>query len=362
MYGENNRTDVYDKVVKKTSDTMLEYMSSYVYTGKGQKVSKSVISVQVHPSVTEIEGNAFKGCKKLKKVVFNAGLQKIEENAFYGCELLGNITLPSTVTEIGRSAFEECSSLRVVVLNEGLTKIDRWAFDSCKSLVSINLPSTLDEVGLNPFRNCNNLKEIVLHEKINYRREWTSRIRVSWLERFQFTGISIRLENIIKTGHYPRVNEAADQIENSQLLHWRENKLFIYPETIMEESWSRIKQRLDSIVQLVTYYEMKQATTTFELALWKMKIEQAWESYDVITKERNEYCIEVPGPVKDSILQFAYPTLWDAGNDNDSVSDDESINDDAAALAAHHNIISTLLAPTMPLLTSTINHNHEYNI
>jgi len=209
MYGENNRTDVYDKVVKKTSDTMLEYMSSYVYTGKGQKVSKSVVSVQVHPSVIEIEDNAFKDCTQLKEVVFNTGLRKIGDNAFYGCELLGmgSITLPSTLTVIGRSAFEDCSSLRVVVLNEGLTKIDRWTFDSCKSLVSINLPSTLDEVGLNPFRNCTNLKEIVLHEKIKYRREWTSRIRVSWLERFQFTSISIRLENIIKTGHYPRVDD-----------------------------------------------------------------------------------------------------------------------------------------------------------
>ena len=75
MYGENNRTDVYDKVVKKTSDTMLEYMSSYVYTGKGQKVSKSVVSVQVHPSVTEIENNAFRGCTQLKEVVFNTGLR-----------------------------------------------------------------------------------------------------------------------------------------------------------------------------------------------------------------------------------------------------------------------------------------------
>jgi len=122
----------------------------------------------------------------------------------------------------------------------------------------------------------------------------------------------------------------------------------------MEVSWPRIKQRLHSIVQFITYHEMKQATTTFELALWKAKIEQAWESYDVITKERNEYCIEVPGPVKDSILQFAYPTLWRAGNENDSVSgdDDESSNDDAAALAQIYS--ST---PTMPLLTSTINHN-----
>ena len=48
---------------------------------------------------------------------------------------------------------------------------------------------------------------------------------------------------------------------------------------------------------------MKEATTLFELALWKEKINQA----EGIPINRNACRIEVPGPVKDTILLYLYP-------------------------------------------------------
>ena len=45
---------------------------------------------------------------------------------------------------------------------------------------------------------------------------------------------------------------------------------------------------------------MKEATTLFELALWKARIDQA----DDANGNRNAHRIEVPGPVKDAILQY----------------------------------------------------------
>jgi len=46
---------------------------------------------------------------------------------------------------------------------------------------------------------------------------------------------------------------------------------------------------------------MKEATTLFELALWKTKIDQVG---DIDPYDRDACRVEVPGPVKDSILQY----------------------------------------------------------
>jgi len=55
------------------------------------------------------------------------------------------------------------------------------------------------------------------------------------------------------------------------------------------------------ITGLVSYYELKEATTTFELVLWKFSLDQADASN---TTNRSAYRIEVPGPVKDTMLQY----------------------------------------------------------
>ena len=46
---------------------------------------------------------------------------------------------------------------------------------------------------------------------------------------------------------------------------------------------------------------MKEATTIFELALWKTKIEQVDEDDP---RDRDACRIDVPGPVKQAIISF----------------------------------------------------------
>ena len=72
----------------------------FEYTGEGGVVPKIVTIVRFHPSVTEVEDEAFWGCKQLRKVDFNDGLQKIGDDAFHNCTSLSSVTFPSTVTEI----------------------------------------------------------------------------------------------------------------------------------------------------------------------------------------------------------------------------------------------------------------------
>ena len=84
------------------------------------------------------------------------------------------------------------------------------------------------------------------------------------------------------------------------VVHWERNKLFVSRLAIYH-NWDGVRRDIGKITQLVSYYELKEATTTFELSLWKSKLDQA----DAInTTNRSAYRIEVPGPVKDTVLQY----------------------------------------------------------
>ena len=57
---------------------------------------------------------------------------------------------------------------------------------------------------------------------------------------------------------------------------------------------------LGNIERLISYYKMKAVTTIIELVVWRAKLGQA----DGNVTNRNKYCIEVPGPVNDTILEY----------------------------------------------------------
>ena len=77
------------------------------------------------------------------------------------------------------------------------------------------------------------------------------------------------------------------------------DKLFVSRAT--HHNWDETKRDLDKIAQLVSYYELKEATSTFELALWKFKLDQVDATN---TTNRAAYRIDVPGPVKDTMLHY----------------------------------------------------------
>jgi len=365
----------------------------FVYTGKGQTIPKDVVSVRFHPSVIEVEEEAFRGCGTLEEVVFNVGLKKIYEEAFKGCNRLQSISFPTSLIEIGDSAFEECSrlsdislhegiqklgetafcdcdslqhitipstitelsdmafykciNLREVVLSEGLKKIGYSTFSGCESLNSIALPSSITEIGSTAFSGCINLREVILNSLIEDVGADAFH-ECSSLEKFKFQSISTRIDNIIKAGQ-TEVESKVNDIVGFGSMEWRDNELFISSLTasidqifiIPSESftefmlmnmaigrnsqWQELKAVFEGIVRLLTYYEMKEATTLFELAFWKAKID---ETDDVVNPTSRNPChrIEVPGPVKDTILHYLYPAeqILDWRQEDGSTSSDDS--------------------------------------
>ena len=291
-------------------------MEEFVYVGNGQRVPRDVVKVQFHPSVTKVEDQAFEGCYDLWEVVLNDGLDKIGYRAFGNCESLPRIAIPSTLIEIDKYAFQDCRSLPEVGLHEGLHTIGDGAFKGCSSLDSITLPSTVTEISKYAFQNCNSLQEVGLHEglqNIGYRAfaDCTS------LERFTFPAVSTRLNNVIEVetnlGRTRQLNEInvprliylldeINTIRGDMINHRRGSELFV-PGAVLRggSNWNTIKASLDQIINWIRFYEIKEETTLFELALWKTRLDQADEATDI---NREAYRIEVPGPVKDAILQY----------------------------------------------------------
>ena len=120
---------------------------------------------------------------------------------------------------------------------------------------------------------------------------------VMHLERLLFTTISYRLENLIQTSRWEELEDKLNQVRG--VVQWESDKLFVSRATHL--NWNGTKRDLYRTTRLVSYYELKEATTTFELALWKFNLDQAGATN---TTNRADYRIDVPGPVKDTMLQY----------------------------------------------------------
>ena len=290
-------TEIEQNITMSNSNDVSDEL--FEYTGEGCVVPKNVTIVRFHPSVVEVEYRAFRGCKQLRVVMFNDGLQKIGRATFYECKSLSSITFPSTVTDIGSYAFSGCEQLREVLLNDGLQKIEWYAFCSCTSLSSITLPSTVTEIGREAFNNCDNLREVIFHG-VPRKVGQNAFSNCASLERFTFPTMSTRLDNLIQTGHWAEIENEVDEVRG--VVERSGGELFVSTRTMDGgNNWIRVRNDLDKIFRLISYYEIKEGTSIFELALWKFKLDQVDTANPI---PRKKCRMDVPGPVKDIILQY----------------------------------------------------------
>jgi len=295
--------------VTEVSDHMFqgcEYLMEVVFNEGLRKIGYSSFAychglehINLPSTLLEVNQNAFYACSNLLEAVLNQGLQKIGPNAFAKCRLLKSINLPSTVTEVGQCAFCGCINLKTVTLSESLKTIGSCAFATCTSLEgSITIPSTVTELSDLAFADCRRLREVGLHKGIQsiHRRAFDG----CWcLERFMFPNLSTRLDTIIKAGKYVDIEDKIDNIRGI-VVERRGNELFVSDVESVTQRWRALKGTLGQIDRVITYYELKEVTTLFELAMWKEK-NQAEVKPNV---NRDVYRIDIPGPVKNNILQY----------------------------------------------------------
>ena len=159
-----------------------------------------------------IGGEAFYGCKNLKKLTIPETVEYIGGRAFYGCSNIWSLTynainaecesfmepnaplekiviggkvrrlpnvifsgreftevaLPSCLERIDDYAFSGCENLTTINLSDSIRYIGDNAFSGCKNLTSINLSDCIRYIGNNVFSECKNLTTINLSDSIRY--------------------------------------------------------------------------------------------------------------------------------------------------------------------------------------------------
>lgn len=110
---------------------------------------------------------AFEGCTSLKSINLPASLTELGQHnfggaVFAGCTSLTSIDIPSSVTEIPDVTFKNCSSLQTVRFRGRLGTIWDEAFQGCTSLTSIDLSLGVKEIGTSAFCSCSCLKSVTL--------------------------------------------------------------------------------------------------------------------------------------------------------------------------------------------------------
>jgi len=125
--------------------------------------------------------------------------------------------------------------------------------------------------------------------------------------RFKFPSLSARLETIVhcRAQVETKIDEVRGPIERNGA------ELFTTVAAIgvssrnwrVASNWDTLRALLAQIVSWIRFYEIKETTPLFELALWKENMNQLGATS---IARREAYRIEVPGPVKDAILQYLF--------------------------------------------------------
>ena len=119
------------------------------------------------------------------------------------------------------------------------------------------------------------------------------------MTKFTFPNLTSRLKSITRAGQ----REVEDKIDIiCGLIAIRRGSELFYPYGQRPDyDWKDVRMIFSRIDRLLTYYEVKEATTLFELAIWKSKMDQEEVKH---VNNRDVYRIDIPGPVKNTILHY----------------------------------------------------------
>jgi len=287
-----------------------------------------LISVDLSSTnIAELEADVFYKCERLKKVVLNEGIKKMD-HTFCQCKSLVDINFPPSLVEIGGYSFASCCKVRIVELNEGIQEIGEGAFWNCSHLERITLPSTITEIPYDAIEKCTNLREVIMlnYEDIRiYKNEYDNDSdneaknvfpRCPSLTYISFPSLFSRLEHIVVAGQ----TQARNKVNDISGVQIRDSKVSIsatlveiqsdYSDEESEDEsnvWTSldlnsVQVKRDQVLEVIAFYEKREATCLFEIAFWKAQISISSANNNPIDREACR--IDVPGPIKNAILQY----------------------------------------------------------
>jgi len=105
--------------------------------------TSSLVNVKLPPTITSINGTAFKNCSSLTDITIPNAVTYIGKEAFLGCHALTSIIIPHSVIRIGTSAFSGLKGLTDVTIGNSVSIINGQVFYSCKKLKTITCLSII---------------------------------------------------------------------------------------------------------------------------------------------------------------------------------------------------------------------------
>ena len=144
---------------------------------EGAFSGKTLQSITIPKSLTNIDAYAFADCKNLKKVALQNPSVAIDNTAFWGCKnladqngfvVVGNqlfeyfgtdqqLTIPDGIGMIKSFLFSNCSNLQTVTIPNSVTLIESWAFNNCLNLRNVFMSADIAEIKMLAFSGCDNL-------------------------------------------------------------------------------------------------------------------------------------------------------------------------------------------------------------
>lgn len=143
-----------------------ELASVDYFSSDRQGVFEVPTDIEGYP-VGEINKDAFRNNKDLKKLIMSDTIDSIGINAFYGCENLEEIHFSAQLRSVGKYAFAGSSALTEVTLPENVSSVGERAFVNCRSLANASLPSSLNKIPDYCFAGCTNLTEVVVGNAVS---------------------------------------------------------------------------------------------------------------------------------------------------------------------------------------------------
>ena len=113
-----------------------------------------------------IGGEAFYGCKNLKKLTIPETVEYIGGGAFYGCSNIWSLTYNAINAEC-ESFMESNAPLEKIVIGDKVRRLPRGIF-SGKEFSEVTLPACLERIDESAFYGCKNLTTINLSDSIRY--------------------------------------------------------------------------------------------------------------------------------------------------------------------------------------------------
>jgi hypothetical protein len=118
--------------------------------------------------IKKIDGKAFKGNEKVKKITIEKGITVVEAGTFEDCTELTEVELPDGLLEIKYDAFKGCKKLAKIKFPESILSINESAFEGSEELTSVYIPKDVKNLYKDTFQLCAKLKEIIADDENLY--------------------------------------------------------------------------------------------------------------------------------------------------------------------------------------------------